>query len=260
MVERAPGPTQRLSIQDLWKPNFTCSHKHVSMDLKQTEICFTSICSDSDYLFVPLLFWNGRTLFLCLQVCSGPFQQARVLSQWLVSFLSLFLHQHLDVSPDWSVCFPGKGNASAGGTNPPAAVWFPPSGEKVPRLTCPSSVSQTLMEHLRVFPAQVEGTRRRTPSSAPPLTPEPSCVGFPAADRLSQKSPVALTLTSLPVLLFSIFHHAHVLERHACHSVLSRFGLAFGVAAALGAFVAGNCNVSAALAATCTQTDAFQAD
>lgn len=46
------------------------------------------------------------------------------------------------------------------------------------------------------------------------------------------------------VLLFSIFHHAHIMERHACHSVLSKFALVFGVVAAAGAFAGGNCNVS----------------
>ncbi|TNM99973.1 hypothetical protein fugu_013006 [Takifugu bimaculatus] len=44
-------------------------------------------------------------------------------------------------------------------------------------------------------------------------------------------------------LLFCIFHHAHILEKHACHFMLSRVGLAFGVVAAMGAFAAGNCNV-----------------
>ncbi|KAL6101871.1 uncharacterized protein ACO6RY_17025 [Pungitius sinensis] len=43
-------------------------------------------------------------------------------------------------------------------------------------------------------------------------------------------------------LLFCIFHHAHVMEKHACHSMLSRSALVFGVVAALGAFAAGNCN------------------
>lgn len=49
---------------------------------------------------------------------------------------------------------------------------------------------------------------------------------------------------SSPVLLFCIFHHAHIMEKHACHSMLSKTALVFGVVAALGAFAAGNCNVS----------------
>lgn len=53
------------------------------------------------------------------------------------------------------------------------------------------------------------------------------------------------------VLLFCIFHHAHVLEKHACQAMLSRIALAFGVVAAFGAFAAGNCNVSPTLAAKC---------
>ncbi|XP_054456517.1 transmembrane protein 150A [Anoplopoma fimbria] len=43
-------------------------------------------------------------------------------------------------------------------------------------------------------------------------------------------------------LLFCIFHHAHIMERHSCHSMLSKSALVFGVVAALGAFAAGNCN------------------
>uniref|UniRef100_A0A3Q2NQI5 CWH43-like N-terminal domain-containing protein n=1 Tax=Fundulus heteroclitus TaxID=8078 RepID=A0A3Q2NQI5_FUNHE len=52
----------------------------------------------------------------------------------------------------------------------------------------------------------------------------------------------ALTLFSSLVLLFTIFHHAHIMERHVCHSMLSKFALAFGLVAAIGAFAAGNCN------------------
>ncbi|XP_044069406.1 transmembrane protein 150A [Siniperca chuatsi] len=43
-------------------------------------------------------------------------------------------------------------------------------------------------------------------------------------------------------LLFCIFHHAHIMERHTCHSMLSKSALVFGVVAAMGAFAAGNCN------------------
>uniref|UniRef100_A0A667XL84 CWH43-like N-terminal domain-containing protein n=2 Tax=Myripristis murdjan TaxID=586833 RepID=A0A667XL84_9TELE len=43
-------------------------------------------------------------------------------------------------------------------------------------------------------------------------------------------------------LVFSFLHHAHILERNATHSMLSRFALVFGVVAAMGAFAAGNCN------------------
>lgn len=118
--------------------------------MEQTEICFISIDSNSDYVLMRFLFWNRRTSFFSLQVWSGPFQQPCVLSQWLVSFIFRFLNQHLDISPDWNVCFPGKVKASAGGTSPPTAVWFPPSGEEMAWLMSLSSVSQTLMEYLRV--------------------------------------------------------------------------------------------------------------
>ncbi|XP_047459133.1 transmembrane protein 150A [Mugil cephalus] len=43
-------------------------------------------------------------------------------------------------------------------------------------------------------------------------------------------------------LLFSIFHHAHIMERHSCQSLLSKTALVFGLVAAVGAFAAGNCN------------------
>ncbi|KAM3606650.1 uncharacterized protein V6R79_020526 [Siganus canaliculatus] len=43
-------------------------------------------------------------------------------------------------------------------------------------------------------------------------------------------------------LLFCILHHAHILERHACQSMLSKCALVFGVVGASGAFMAGNCN------------------
>ncbi|XP_034040960.1 transmembrane protein 150A [Thalassophryne amazonica] len=54
---------------------------------------------------------------------------------------------------------------------------------------------------------------------------------------------------SFMFLLFCIFHHAHIMERHACHSLLSMTALVFGVVASLGAFVAGNCNVEVLLLA-----------
>ncbi|CAG6017140.1 transmembrane protein 150A [Menidia menidia] len=47
---------------------------------------------------------------------------------------------------------------------------------------------------------------------------------------------------SFMFLLFCIFHHAHIMEKHTFHSMLSKSALAFGVVAAIGAFMAGNCN------------------
>ncbi|CAB1343853.1 unnamed protein product [Coregonus sp. 'balchen'] len=43
-------------------------------------------------------------------------------------------------------------------------------------------------------------------------------------------------------MVFCIFHHAHIMERNSVHSMLSRIALVFGGVAAVGAFVAGNCN------------------
>ncbi|KAF7220013.1 transmembrane protein 150A isoform X1 [Nothobranchius furzeri] len=51
-----------------------------------------------------------------------------------------------------------------------------------------------------------------------------------------------LNAGSFLFLLFCIFHHAHVLEKQTCHSMLSKFALAFGVVSAFGSFAAGNCN------------------
>uniref|UniRef100_I3KPY7 Si:dkey-228d14.5 n=1 Tax=Oreochromis niloticus TaxID=8128 RepID=I3KPY7_ORENI len=47
---------------------------------------------------------------------------------------------------------------------------------------------------------------------------------------------------SFMFLLFCIFHHAHIMERHSSQSMMSKFALVFGVIAAMGAFAAGNCN------------------
>lgn len=52
-------------------------------------------------------------------------------------------------------------------------------------------------------------------------------------------------LLSPVVLVFCIFHHAHILDRNIGQSLLSKIALVFGCVASCGAFVAGNCNVSA---------------
>uniref|UniRef100_A0AAV2JQ35 CWH43-like N-terminal domain-containing protein n=1 Tax=Knipowitschia caucasica TaxID=637954 RepID=A0AAV2JQ35_KNICA len=43
-------------------------------------------------------------------------------------------------------------------------------------------------------------------------------------------------------VLFCVFHHAHVLEKHPALSMMSRVATLMGLVAGLGAFVAGNCN------------------
>ncbi|KAG9275243.1 transmembrane protein 150A [Astyanax mexicanus] len=43
-------------------------------------------------------------------------------------------------------------------------------------------------------------------------------------------------------LIFCIFHHAHIVDRSIANSLLSKFAMVFGCIAAIGAFVAGNCN------------------
>ncbi|KAL4640658.1 transmembrane protein 150A-like [Arapaima gigas] len=47
---------------------------------------------------------------------------------------------------------------------------------------------------------------------------------------------------SFVFIVFCIFHHAHILEKSSCQAFLSKIALGFGCVAALGAFVAGNCN------------------
>lgn len=48
----------------------------------------------------------------------------------------------------------------------------------------------------------------------------------------------------LTVLVFCIFHHAHILNRSSINSLLSKIAMILGCVSAAGAFVAGNCNVS----------------
>nr|XP_020457539.1 transmembrane protein 150A-like [Monopterus albus] len=43
-------------------------------------------------------------------------------------------------------------------------------------------------------------------------------------------------------LLFCVFHHAHIIEKHTCHLLRSKSALIFGLLATIGAFAAGNCN------------------
>ncbi|KAM6956833.1 transmembrane protein 150A [Aplochiton taeniatus] len=51
-----------------------------------------------------------------------------------------------------------------------------------------------------------------------------------------------INLGSFLYLEFCILHHAHIMEKNCVHSMLSKFALGFGVVAALGSFLAGNCN------------------
>ncbi|KAF3842076.1 hypothetical protein F7725_024027, partial [Dissostichus mawsoni] len=72
------------------------------------------------------------------------------------------------------------------------------------------------------------------------------CCLVPTISSSGTKSPenslftATINAGSFLFLLFCIFHHAHIMERHRCHSMLSKFALVFGVVAALGAFTAGN--------------------
>ncbi|KAK1791583.1 hypothetical protein P4O66_013585, partial [Electrophorus voltai] len=64
-----------------------------------------------------------------------------------------------------------------------------------------------------------------------------------AGSFLCKKIPVTLYPSFFfVVLVFCIFHHAHVLDRSSMHSLLSKFAVVFGSVTAIGAFVAANCN------------------
>ncbi|XP_060781755.1 transmembrane protein 150A [Neoarius graeffei] len=47
---------------------------------------------------------------------------------------------------------------------------------------------------------------------------------------------------SVLFVVFSIFHHAHILKKCNVHLLLSKCAMVFGCIAGVGAFVAGNCN------------------
>jgi len=55
---------------------------------------------------------------------------------------------------------------------------------------------------------------------------------------------VIYPLFSPTVLIFCIFHHAHILDRNNVYSLLSKIAMILGCVVSMGAFVAGNCNVS----------------
>lgn len=99
----------------------------------------------------------------------------------------------------------------------------------------------------RTIPAQVELMPQKIPFLLPQSTLDPSSVSSHKAWYIFHiMHDTEWTVTSLSVLLFCIFHHAHIMEKHACQSMLSKSALIFGVVAAMGAFTAGNCNVSTA--------------
>ncbi|XP_062851187.1 transmembrane protein 150A [Trichomycterus rosablanca] len=51
-----------------------------------------------------------------------------------------------------------------------------------------------------------------------------------------------INASSFLFVVFSIFHHAHILDKNSAHSFFSKCGMVLGCGAAVGAFVAGNCN------------------
>ncbi|XP_071382682.1 transmembrane protein 150A [Centroberyx affinis] len=74
------------------------------------------------------------------------------------------------------------------------------------------------------------------------------CCKVPTISSSGTRSPenslfsATISAGSFLFLVFSIFHHAHILEKNAAQSMLSKFALVFGEVAAIGAFAAGNCN------------------
>ncbi|CDQ63978.1 unnamed protein product [Oncorhynchus mykiss] len=75
-----------------------------------------------------------------------------------------------------------------------------------------------------------------------------ACCQVPTISTSGTSSPensmftATINAASFLFMVFCIFHHAHILERNSVHSMLSRIALVFGGVAAVGAFVAGNCN------------------
>lgn len=219
-------------------------HTNVAVDYRPTEICFISMDLDSGFL----LLWLLRTTFFSsLQLRSGPFQQPCVLSQWLVRFVSLALLESplgrvYRLEPVFSRAGESfcMGNQSTGCCLVPTIRWEN------------GLVNVPVLSRRHWWNICFQHKRKERAGELS-LQCDHQCwlfpvwVSLPQTFRFRRTAWPCLTLTSLPVLLFCIFHHAHILEKHACHSMLSRIGLAFGVAAAFGAFVAGNCNVSTAL-------------
>uniref|UniRef100_A0AAY5KNV3 CWH43-like N-terminal domain-containing protein n=1 Tax=Esox lucius TaxID=8010 RepID=A0AAY5KNV3_ESOLU len=78
-----------------------------------------------------------------------------------------------------------------------------------------------------------------------------ACCNVPTISSSGTNSPESSLFTatinagSFLFLVFCIFHHAHILDRNRVQSMLSRIALVFGGVAAVGAFVAGNCNPTA---------------
>nr|XP_057920822.1 transmembrane protein 150A isoform X2 [Doryrhamphus excisus] len=76
----------------------------------------------------------------------------------------------------------------------------------------------------------------------------PGCCKVPTLSTSGTYAPenslftATINAASFLFLVFVVFHHAHILEKHACYSKLSKLAMVFGVAASLGAFAAGNCN------------------
>lgn len=104
---------------------------------------------------------------------------------------------------------------------------------------------------------------RKTPFFPPPLTQEHSCVSAFSESTSYNCFTMLIVLSKViihslywqhnwlkfslspVVLVFCIFHHAHILDRNSNQSLLAKISLVFGCVASCGAFVAGNCNVSA---------------
>ncbi|XP_074532398.1 transmembrane protein 150A [Halichoeres trimaculatus] len=74
------------------------------------------------------------------------------------------------------------------------------------------------------------------------------CCGVPTISTSGKNAPenslftATINAGAFLFLLFCILHHAHIMEKHACHGMLSKIAMVFGVVASLGAFAAGNCN------------------
>lgn len=125
------------------------------------------------------------------------------------------------------------------------AATLPPSGKEIFIFNLTSPLSKNHKTDLNtVLSVQVEWALQKTHFLLPPSTLDPSCVSSPSEYMCYAMIPVLLTPMFLSVLLFCIFHHAHLMEKHACYSLLSKTALVFGVISSVGSFAAGNCDVS----------------
>ncbi|KAF5900919.1 transmembrane protein, partial [Clarias magur] len=87
-------------------------------------------------------------------------------------------------------------------------------------------------------------------NSCPANETERCCTGYNiptisgSGTQFPENSLFSATINGASFLfvVFSVFHHAHILKKCNAHHLTSKCAMVFGCIAAVGAFVAGNCN------------------